>query len=59
MSLPIQRPDVIEYLKQVSGKYVETQTAATMAIELHWRNGAFAPEVSVQVRLPRWKPTDK
>lgn len=53
MALPIQRPEVLEYLKEVSEKYVQPQTAATMTVELHWRNGSFAPEVSVQVRLPR------
>lgn len=55
MSLPIQKPALIEHLKRVAEEHLTQQTAGALVITLHWKDGKFQPDVAIDVRLPRWR----
>lgn len=55
MSLPIQRPQVIEYLRRVADEQVKRHQSGALTVTFYWNDGAFQPNVSVNVRLPEYK----
>jgi len=57
VSLPIQRPALIEHLKRVAEEHLSHQSAGALVVTMHWKDGRFVSEVAVEVRLPRWRET--